>query len=138
MAIKPESRYIASVHKALRDRTYHEKMCNPYRSGTPDVWYSGTNGDLWVEYKYIPSIPKRTEVLPDLSDRQKRWLGNRLDEGRNVAVVLGTPKGGVIYTDRAWLVELGPADFGERLVSNLAVADWIYSKVGDRRCSTTQ
>lgn len=138
MSVKPENRYIGSIHKLLPVPVYYEKMCNPYRSGTPDVWYSGSLGDLWVEYKYIPSIPKRTVVLPDLSDRQKRWLGNRLDEGRNVAVVLGTPKGGVIYRQRSWLEPLDPEGLSANLVPNRQIAVWIVSQVGESRCHTTQ
>lgn len=137
MSVKPESQYISSVHKKL-PRTYAEKNNNPYRSGTPDVWYSGDKGDLWVEYKFLPKTPKRTEILPELSPRQKRWLGNRLDEGRNVAVVLGTPKGGVIYRNRQWLTPLSPEEFGLRLVSNQEVADWIHSETGDHRCLSEQ
>lgn len=138
MSTKPESTYIANIHKKLANRAYAEKNNNPYRSGTPDVWYSGDKGDLWVEYKFIPVIPKRTEILPDLSDRQKRWLGNRYDEGRNVAVVCGTPEGGVIYRDRAWLRPLTPAEFRERLVSNVEVANWIHSEIGDQQCQSLQ
>jgi hypothetical protein len=138
MSVKPETRYIGLIHKKLPGRVYYEKMHNPYRSGTADVWYSGVEGDLWVEYKNIQAIPKRTVVLPDLSDRQKRWLGNRLDEGRNVAVVLGTPEGGVIYRDRAWLDPLTPDELRSRLVSNQQVADWIYSQTGDSRWDTIQ
>lgn len=138
MSRKPETVYISNIHKKLGTRSYHEKNNNPYIGGTPDVFYSGDKGDLWVEYKFLPKIPKRTEVLPDLSDLQKRWLGNRYDEGRNVAVVCGTPDGGVIYRDRAWLVPLSPDEFREKLVSNTVVADWIYSEVGDQQCQLLQ
>lgn len=138
MSTKPESTYIANIHKKLGKTVYAEKNNNPYRSGTPDVWYSGDKGDLWIEYKFIPVIPKRTDILPDCSPRQLRWLGNRLDEGRNVAVVLGTPIGGVIYRNRAWLVPLTPDEFREKLVSNIEIADWIYSEVGDQLCQLLQ
>lgn len=137
MSAKPETTYIGRIHKML-PTSYAEKNNNPYRSGTPDVWYSGDKGDLWIEYKYISVIPKRTEIIPDCSPRQLRWLGNRFDEGRNVAVVLGTPEGGVIYRDRAWLVPLSPDEFRKILVSNRTIADWIYAEIGDQQCSTLQ
>lgn len=133
MSSKPETSYIATIHRKLV-AVYVEKNNNPYRSGTADVWYSGDSGDLWVEYKYIPKIPTRSQILPDLSDRQKKWLGNRLDEGRNVAVVLGTPLGGVIYTNRSWLTPLSPDEVRSQVVSNIEVARWIKSQVGDSRC----
>ena len=134
MAAKPETNYIGRVHKALSD-VYHEKNHNTYRGGTADCWYSGDAGDLWVEYKYVPKLPKRTEFLiPDLSALQARWLGNRLDEGRNVAVILGTPKGGVIFRDREWLVGVSLAKLPERLLSVKQVAEWIKSQTGNSRC----
>lgn len=137
MSRKPENVYIGSIHKK-GPFVYHEKMNNPYHSGTADVWYSGITGDLWVEYKYLPKIPKRTEVLPACTPLQLKWLGNRLDEGRNVAVVLGTPEGGVIYRDRAWLVPLSPDEFRKKMISKADLANWIYSEVGDHRCNTMQ
>jgi hypothetical protein len=81
MARKPENTFIASVHKHLQC-TYFEKMNNPYRSGTPDVWYSGDKSDLWAEYKFIQSIPVKVDVRLDLSELQKLWLRRRYEEGR--------------------------------------------------------
>ena len=99
---KPESQFINRVHKHL-PTVYKEKMNNPYRSGTADVWYSGRDGDLWVEYKYMKELPKRkTEIALPLTPRQRKWLNDRADEGRNVAVVLGTANGAAILTGGSW------------------------------------
>lgn len=130
---KPENRFIAGVHKHL-PRTYAEKMNNPWRAGTPDVWYSGDRGDLWIEYKFIERIPRSKDILPDLTPRQKRWLNNRFDEGRNVAVVLGTPTGGVIYRDKEWLIPRDQQALTELLVPKDEIARWIFSQVGAARC----
>jgi hypothetical protein len=35
------------------------KNNNPYNSGIPDVWYSADLSDMWVEYKFLPSVPQR-------------------------------------------------------------------------------
>jgi hypothetical protein len=130
---KPENRFIAGVNKHL-PRTYAEKMNNPWRAGTPDVWYSGDRGDLWIEYKFIERIPRSKDILPDLTPRQKRWLNNRFEEGRNVAVVLGTPTGGVIYRDKAWLIPLDQQALTDLLVPKDEIARWIFSQVGANRC----
>jgi hypothetical protein len=53
---KPETTFIQSIHRHLPKEVYREKMANPYRGGTPDVWYSGYKSDLWVEYKFIPKL----------------------------------------------------------------------------------
>lgn len=134
MAKKPENTFIASVHKYLKD-THYEKMYNPYRSGTPDVWYSGKSRDLWVEYKYIPKIPKTKSFVPDLSARQLEWLNNRYAEGRHVAVIVGTPEGAVLYTNGAWNYSLTETGIRENLRTRKEVADWISSEIGVS-CST--
>ena len=59
MSAKPENTFIGSVHKKFGvKKPYFEKMYNPLRSGTPDVYYSGDAGQLWIEYKFIPRIPR--------------------------------------------------------------------------------
>lgn len=130
---KPENRFISSVHRHLHG-TYIEKMNNPWRAGTADVWYSGGIGDLWVEYKFIERIPKSAEIAPDLTPRQKRWINDRHDEGRNVAVVLGTPTGGVIYRNQEWMRPLDHVTLAGLIVSKDAIARWIYSQVGVSKC----
>ena len=132
---KPENRFIESVHRHL-PRTYAEKMNNPWRAGTADVWYSGDRGDLWVEYKFIERIPRSAEILPDLTPRQKRWLNNRYDEGRNVAVVLGTPTGGVIYRNKEWMRPLDHVTLAGLIVPRDEIARWIFSQVGASKCQS--
>lgn len=132
---KPENRFIESVHRHL-PKTYAEKMNNPWRAGTADVWYSGDRGDLWIEYKFIERIPRSAEILPDLTPRQKRWLNNRFDEGRNVAVVLGTPTGGVIYRNKEWMRPLDHVTLAGLIVPRDEIARWIFSQVGASKCQS--
>jgi hypothetical protein len=142
MSRKPETTFIASIHKKLPEPApYHEKQNNPFSSGTPDVYYSGTLGDLWVEYKFIERLPSRptTLVVPDLSAGQKRWLGNRLDEGRNVAVILGVgPKDGILYQNREWLVPLPAELLRAKLILRQDLANWIKATVGENRCQSLE
>lgn len=133
MAVKPENTFIKSIHNHLKT-TYCEKTNNPYRSGTADVWYSGNKGDLWVEYKFLPRIPRSLEILPDLTPRQRRWLNARYDEGRNVAVILGCPDGGVIYRDKKWNSALATEDLEALIMPRKDIARWIYDQVGRSEC----
>lgn len=130
---KPETKFIASVHRHLPN-VYAEKTNNPWRSGTADVWYSGERGDLWIEYKFLERISESEEILPDLSRRQERWLNNRHDEGRNVAVVLGTPEGGVLYRNKEWMRPLDHVTLTERLMPRDEIARWIFSQTGASKC----
>lgn len=135
MACKPESTFIQSIHRHLKE-TYFEKMNNPFRSGCADVWYSGDKGDLWVEYKNEPSLPKIKEYRLDLSARQEKWLSDRCDEGRNVAVILGFPEGGVIYQYKSWRLEFTKAELMQRSLTRPELAQWIFDQVGRSKCKT--
>jgi len=103
-------------------------MNNPYRGGTADWWYSGNLCDLWVEYKFLPRVPQRGDMTPErygLTALQLDWLHRRHVEGRNVAVIVGTPKGGVIMRDLAWETHISPIKFTAGILERRALADWI-------------
>lgn len=131
MAAKPETTFIAGVHKKLPKTLYHMKNNNAYVGGIADVWYSGNSGDLWVEYKYLPRTPSRAGIDPMrlLSPLQQAWLRDRRMENRNVAVIIGCPDGGIVLTDRQWELELTVKQFAERLRSKEELANWIVSRV---------
>ena len=128
MARKPENVFRDSVHRYLVKGTpHHEKMNNPYSSGTADDWYSGNKADLWVEYKFLPKTPLRAVVKPFelLSKLQLDWINGRYDEGRMVGVVVGCPDGGIILRDQEWLWEYTPQMFRDRLLPRKDIAQWI-------------
>lgn len=131
MATKPETTFYTSIHKLLDKRLHREKMNNPYRSGTADVWYSGTADDLWVEYKYVTKVPKMAPIMvhKELSAQQLLWLQGRYEEGRNVVVILGTPLGAWIYQGRDWeTLGVSAADLKIHGRSKQEVADYIWRR----------
>lgn len=133
MATGPENKFIAGVHAQLPGG-HAEKMNNPYRRGTPDVYYSGMLGSLWAEYKFIAKIPKSANILPELSQPQLEWCEARHVEGRLVVVIVGSPEGGVVFRHLEWMSPM-PADvFRARLQSKKDIALWIYKTVGDAAC----
>jgi hypothetical protein len=137
MARKPETTFIASVNKHLQC-TYSEKMHNPYRSGTPDVWYSGDKNDLWAEYKFLQSIPVKVDIRLDLSALQTLWLRRRYHEGRNVAVICGCKEGGVVFTDLSWEQPLAPSAFRSMLVDRKQIAMWIHNQTTGKPYDTNK
>lgn len=138
MSTKPETTFILSVHRHLPE-VYHEKMNNPFRSGCADVWYSGSQDDLWVEYKYEPSLPKSNKNYTlNLSARQVKWLNERYEEGRNVAVILGLPEGGVIYESRYWEVPRLTNSLRECTRTRPELAEWILARTGKSPCKSSR
>lgn len=131
MSAKPETTFINALHRKLPTSVYHMKNNNPYTGGIPDLWYSGQSGDVWVEYKYLPTMPVRADVHPAklLSALQTEWLNGRHTEGRNVAVIIGAPKGGVLLVDRAWEMSLSPKLFESLIRSKDDLIEWIMTQV---------
>lgn len=114
-----EHSFIRSVHRYISPEVYRWKINARFARGIPDAWYSGPAGDLWVEYKWLPQSPRR--FVPKLSANQRKWLRDRYQEGRRVAVIIGCPQGAMILTDRKWeqRVEV------DRWQNRKAIADWI-------------
>lgn len=126
MARKPETTFYQSVHRHMSPQVYHLKMHNPYVGGPADSWYSGPAADLWVEWKYV-ILAKRpaTPIGVTLSPLQRTWLRDRHQEGRNVAVIVGCPEGGVIFRDLSWETPLKCEAYRARLQPRKALAAWI-------------
>ncbi len=128
MAAKPESGFRIRVERDLPRSIHKEKMNNPYRGGTADCWYSGQLGDLWVEYKFLPSVPQRGIIdakRMGLTALQLQWLRGRYEEGRNISVITGCPVGGVIMRDLEWEVGITAESFVQRTVPATELAAWI-------------
>ena len=129
----PENTFISSVHRYFpapsngrRRNPYFMKNNNIYTAGIWDVWYSGMGADLWVEYKWI-ALPKRDTTMIDiaLSDLQEDWGAERMNEGRNLAVIVGCKEGGVLFRDHEWENPISVRDFRKRIWSRPELANWI-------------
>ena len=100
MADKPEAVFRRAVERHLSPSVHVEGMANPYRSGTPDRYYEGPGGVLWVEYKWIEKLPRK--YTPALTARQKQWLHRAYGNDVPVAVITGSPRGGWIWFGLEW------------------------------------
>lgn len=93
-----EAGFTRYIMTRISKEIYSWKIANMYQNGVPDCYFSGTKGDLWVEFKYITAPKKDTTFFrPKLSSLQLKWLIDRRAEGRNVAVVLGSDIGCIIF-----------------------------------------
>ena len=127
MSKGPENTFIASVHRHLPVALYRMKNFNQYNGGIADCWYSGPDGDLWVEYKYL-EVPKRDDTAIDLcgpkflSALQQDWLQGRYSEGRRVGVILGSKDGGMWFPDLSWQQPTTAGHFRTWAISRQALA----------------
>jgi len=133
MAVKPENTFIGKIHKLVPAAVYRMKTNNPYVAGIPDCYYSGIGGDLWIEYKYIAKLPKNGVAEIALSALQRRWVEGRAAEGRNVAVIVGSPEGVMIFDGAAFVPEeMIAAHFRIGMVTIEEVAEWITEQTMKR------
>ena len=131
MASKPETTFTQSIHRHLPKNFYHVKTHNPYVGGIPDVWYSGVDADLWVEYKFEVLPARDDTVVPiTLGALQIDWMQHRYLEGRHVAVIVGCKEGGVIFTDLKWNFPLTKKHFMEKLMNRQQLAAWVMERTG--------
>jgi hypothetical protein len=124
MPIKPESKFIHRVHRKLGEKPHRQKMGTVMMNGTPDYWYSGDAADLWVEYKWVDSIPAHgVNPLKLLSALQALWINRRYAEGRKVVVIIGSPTYCAILEHGAWNDTVPKDQFQ---YSELDIANWIF------------
>lgn len=127
----PENTFIASVHRLLPtvQELYRMKNHNPFNSGQADCWYSARR-DLWVEYKFVV-VPQRDEtvIVPGLSALQTDWCTSRLDEGRNVLVIVGCKQGGVVMRNPNDWVGMTRAAFVPQIETRQAIAQFLIKEV---------
>lgn len=93
-----EHGFVRKVHKKLREAKRLKKIWkinDNFQGGVPDAYYLGETDSLWVEYKYLPRLPKRgnTLIVPGLSELQYGWLQDLQEGGKNAWVAVGHPFG---------------------------------------------
>jgi hypothetical protein len=131
MAAKPETNFIKRITRHLPKSVYHMKNANPYTGGVPDLWFSGTGGDMWIEMKYIETLPVSVPIRPTkmLTALQLEWLNRRYEEGRQVAVIIGCNTGGVVFLDKLWQCDIEVKTFKTLIRSPADLAEWIRGQV---------
>ena len=127
-----EHGFIKAVHRLLPPDLYRWKIHDTYTGGVPDAWYAGPAGTLFVEYKYIQTLPKRstTEIKTGLSPLQIAWLTRMFNYGVEVAVIIGSNTGAIILVDATWTQPLYLSNFDKPL-SNREVATYIHQITQD-------
>ena len=95
-----EHSFVRSIHNALHPDVYKWKIHDTYTGGVPDAMYAGPAGVLFVEYKYLKSLPKKdtTVIRHSLSALQQAWL-ERMSGSTPVALILGCEDTALIIVD---------------------------------------
>lgn len=138
MAAKPETNFSNALRKALSEQcleVYSMKNNNEYVAGVPDLWFSGPRADLWIEMKFVQKLPVKVPLRPYelLSSLQSKWLRDRYNEGRNVAVIIGCKRRsnleGIVLRDLAWEKDVYPQNFDALILSKSELVSFIKEQV---------
>lgn len=145
MTRKAETQFYSGVNNELvrlQAGVYYEKMYNPLRGGTPDMYYEHRRS-LWVEYKYA-ALPLRdtSKVEIECSDLQLDWLTRNYDNGHQPWVILGshdgrTPMGVILTEPHEWRSGMKCGAFRSKMLTRKALAqaivDWVKSEAKSKK-----
>ena len=133
-----EHGYIKSIHRVVK-RDFPEitlwKIHDTYAGGVPDAFYTGPEGYIFVEYKYIKNPPKREQTLINLtkptilSMNQQKWLEDRSRHNISIAVIIGSPTGSIICPDLSWKEPITSRDLRNN-IKTADVAQWLADRLG--------
>ena len=102
-----------------------------YVGGIPDVWLSGSHGDLWIENKYLQTVPPMVTPTTLLSALQKQWLARRHAEGRSVGVLIGSVDGHLYFPSLSWLSPMTRGTFQTKAKTTGEIAEELIEIVGE-------
>ena len=88
-----EKQLILSIVKHLPKTIHHQSMTfgSMSQNGTPDRYFDGPDGDLWIEFKQLKSMPRSGIAIGNYSALQLRWMERRYANGNNVLGIVGLP-----------------------------------------------
>lgn len=117
----------------LREQNYYVwKIRDSYTNGIPDMWIQKDAGDLWLEAKYIASLPVRssTLVVPNLSDLQRLWVTEKYNAGISCAVILFVDKECLfLTTPDEWSTGITSGEAKTRIVPRIKAVEWVQERI---------
>ena len=128
-----EHSFIKSIHRTLPSDLLVWKIHDTYAGGVPDAMYAGNAGTLWVEYKYVPALPKRDSTLikTTLKPLQLQWLNKLHMSNQKAALIVGIEDTALILLVNDWTANITKEYYIEHKVNRSLIKDFII-------CSTMQ
>ena len=120
-----EHTFTASFKKKLPDSIFWWKINDNFAGGVPDVFLEGEYCDLWIEFKYIKTLPKRPDTLIDLTNQkylsklQQKWLTRRQERRGDTLVCVGCPQGVALFWGTSWKTPIATETFRELLHTDI-------------------
>lgn len=121
-----EHGFIRYLHSKLDPDVFHWKIHDQFAGGVPDAFYTAKR-PLWVEYKYIKTLPKRpsTNLSTCLTVNQQLWLDRLQKANQPCALIIGSGQRAVILVNGQWNTDITRHQFDAQSVTRLEVVAWI-------------
>lgn len=125
-----EHGFIRYLHSKLDPKLIRWKIHDTFAGGVPDAFYMGERSTLWVEYKYVKTLPKRpdTKLSTCLTVSQQLWLDDLHRCKQPCALIIGNGQRAVILVNGQWNSDVSKQYFVDHSVSRLEAVDWIHKQ----------
>lgn len=122
-----EHGFIRAVHAHLPPEIFRWKIHDTFAGGVPDAFYAGPASTLFVEYKYIKALPKRTStnIKTCLTPQQVYWLNTLHTFGQPVALIVAIENQALVLLNNRWNANISKASFLNEAIPRNRVATWI-------------
>lgn len=104
-----------------------------FMAGVPDVWLSGSMSDVWIELKYMSTLPPVVDPTKLLSTLQQEWLTSRYAEGRTVGVLIGSSDGHLYFHGLSWQCVVSREKWIQTGKKTKEIAEDLIDMLGERR-----
>ena len=124
-----EHSFIRAVHSKLDPALRKWKIHDQFAGGVPDAYYLGPTSDLWIEYKYVKTLPKRPDTVlsTSFSELQRLWLDDLYRCNRPCALVIGHEQRAVVLQQGSWNNDITLATFIKTSIHRKDLVVWIQT-----------
>lgn len=129
-----ENTFWQALRKKLVPRVYALKLNLRFIKGVPDCWLSGSEDDLWLELKYVRTLPPVVDPTKLLTVLQQDWLRQRHAEGRSVGVLIGSSDGHLFFPGLSWESSVSREKWIQRGKKTAAIAEDLIEILGEVGC----
>ena len=129
-----ETTFWQSLRKKLVPRVYAMKLNLRFIRGVPDAWLSGSEDDLWLELKYVQTLPPVVDPTKLLSVLQQEWLVHRHREGRHVGVLIGSSDGHLFFPGLSWQSLVSREKWIQSSKTTKQIAEELIELLGEVGC----